>query len=185
MDNTMMRNTINLKETLTELKQVAIDTNKKWASKIGINPAAAITCVKPSGCGTLDTKIKTTHGDMTFAEIFELCGKNPETLLDGQWVTPPVDIFVYDENNDARRITNLYVKGLSPVFEIEDENGNVYKFSSEHKLMTKTGWKSMLELTTDDEILSFNPLEQVKTLYTSSVLNQGEVNESEEDKTIL
>ena len=49
MDNTMMRNTINLKETLTELKQVAIDTNKKWASKIGINPAAAITCVKPSG----------------------------------------------------------------------------------------------------------------------------------------
>jgi ribonucleoside-diphosphate reductase alpha chain len=49
MDNTMMRNIINLKETLTELKQVAIDTNKKWASKIGINPAAAITCVKPSG----------------------------------------------------------------------------------------------------------------------------------------
>ena len=49
MDNIMMRNTINLKETLTELKQVAIDTNKKWASKIGINPAAAITCVKPSG----------------------------------------------------------------------------------------------------------------------------------------
>jgi ribonucleoside-diphosphate reductase alpha chain len=185
MDNIMMRNTINLKETLTELKQVAIDTNKKWASKIGINPAAAITCVKPSGCGTLDTKIKTTHGDMTFAEIFELCGKDPETLLDGQWVTPPVDIFVYDKNNDSRKITNLYVKGLSPVFEIEDENGNVYKFSSEHKLLTNNGWKCMRELNINDEILSFNPLDQVKTLYTSSVLNQGEVNESEKDKTIL
>jgi ribonucleoside-triphosphate reductase len=185
MDNTMMRNTINLKETLTELKQVAIDTNKKWASKIGINPAAAITCVKPSGCGTLDTKIKTTHGDMTFAEIFELCGKNPETLLDGQWVTPPVDIFVYDKNNDSRKITNLFVKGMSPVFEIEDDNGNVYKFSSEHKLLTNTGWKCMRELNINDEIVSFSPLEQVKTLYTSSVLNQGEVNESEEDKTIL
>jgi len=185
MDNTMMRNIINLKETLTELKQVAIDTNKKWASKIGINPAAAITCVKPSGCGTLDTKIKTTHGDMTFAEIFELCGKNPETLLDGQWVTPPVDIFVYDKNNDSRKITNLFVKGMSPVFEIEDDNGNVYKFSSEHKLLTNTGWKCMRELNINDEIVSFSPLEQVKTLYTSSVLNQGEVNESEEDKTIL
>ena len=185
MDNIMMRNTINLKETLTELKQVAINTNKEWASKIGINPAAAITCVKPSGCGTLDTKIKTTHGDMTFAEIFELCGKDPETLLDGQWVTPPVDIFVYDKNNDSRKITNLYVKGLSPVFEIEDENGNVYKFSSEHKLLTNNGWKCMRELNINDEILSFNPLDQVKTLYTSSVLNQGEVNESEKDKTIL
>ena len=165
MDNIMMRNTINLKETLTELKQVAINTNKEWASKIGINPAAAITCVKPSGCGTLDTKIKTTHGDMTFAEIFELCGKDPETLLDGQWVTPPVDIFVYDKNNDSRKITNLYVKGLSPVFEIEDENGNVYKFSSEHKLLTNNGWKCMRELNINDEILSFNPLDQVKTLY--------------------
>ena len=185
MDNIMMRNTINLKETLTGLKQVAIDTNKVWAGKIGINPAAAITCVKPSGCGTLDTKIKTTHGDMTFAEIFELCGKDPETLLDGQWVTPPVDIFVYDKNNDSRKITNLYVKGLSPVFEIEDENGNVYKFSSEHKLLTNNGWKCMRELNINDEILSFNPLDQVKTLYTSSVLNQGEVNESEKDKTIL
>lgn len=34
---------------LEELKQVAIDTNKEWAKKFKINPAAAITCVKPSG----------------------------------------------------------------------------------------------------------------------------------------
>lgn len=31
------------------LRQVAIDTNAEWAEKLGINPAAAITCVKPSG----------------------------------------------------------------------------------------------------------------------------------------
>lgn len=36
-------------ETFEYLKQVAIDTNKEWAEKLGINPAAAITCVKPSG----------------------------------------------------------------------------------------------------------------------------------------
>jgi hypothetical protein len=118
---------------------------------------------------------------MTFAEIFEKCGADPTSVSDGQWISPSSDIFVYDENNDARRITNLYVKGLSPVFEIEDENGNVYKFSSEHKLMTKTGWKSMLELTTDDEILSFNPLEQVKTLY-NSVSNQEEPTNAKKDK---
>jgi ribonucleoside-diphosphate reductase alpha chain len=34
---------------LDDLKKIAIDTNKEWAEKIGINPAAAITCVKPSG----------------------------------------------------------------------------------------------------------------------------------------
>ena len=31
------------------LKQTAIDTNAKWAEKLGIQQSAAITCVKPSG----------------------------------------------------------------------------------------------------------------------------------------
>jgi len=34
---------------LRDLKQVAIDTNKEIAKKLGIEPSAAITCVKPSG----------------------------------------------------------------------------------------------------------------------------------------
>ena len=34
---------------LRELKEVSIETNKEWAEVLGINPAAAITCVKPSG----------------------------------------------------------------------------------------------------------------------------------------
>ena len=34
---------------LNELRQTAINTNVLWASKLGINPATAITCVKPSG----------------------------------------------------------------------------------------------------------------------------------------
>ena len=38
-----------LRNLLLRLKQVAIDTNKEWAKKLGINPSAAITCVKPSG----------------------------------------------------------------------------------------------------------------------------------------
>tara|TARA_R110002020_G_scaffold32895_6_gene100663 strand:+ start:5307 stop:7238 length:1932 start_codon:yes stop_codon:yes gene_type:complete len=38
-----------LAELLDELKQVAIETNKQYAKKLGINQSAAITCVKPSG----------------------------------------------------------------------------------------------------------------------------------------
>lgn len=38
-----------LEEWLGVLKQTSIDVNAEWAEKLGINPAAAITCVKPSG----------------------------------------------------------------------------------------------------------------------------------------
>ena len=38
-----------LSDLLDDLRQVAIDTNKQWAKKLGINQSAAITCVKPSG----------------------------------------------------------------------------------------------------------------------------------------
>ena len=40
---------IQLSDILWDLKQVCIDTNVEWARKLGINAAAAITTVKPSG----------------------------------------------------------------------------------------------------------------------------------------
>ncbi len=174
LDNAMLRSENGLEILLGHMKQAAIEANAKWAKKLGINPAAAITCVKPSGCGTLNTKIKTTDGIMTFGEIFELCGKDPTDLQDGEWVTPPVDLFVFDMNNDKKRITNLYVKGYSPVFEIEDEDGNIYRFSSEHRLLTTNGWKHVRELNISDEIVSFGSGD-TETLNTS-VSSQEEPN---------
>jgi ribonucleoside-triphosphate reductase len=38
-----------LETLLSLLRQDAIKTNKEWADRIGIEPSAAITCVKPSG----------------------------------------------------------------------------------------------------------------------------------------
>ena len=38
-----------LKQVLNELKEVAVETNKEWAEKLGIPQSVAITCVKPSG----------------------------------------------------------------------------------------------------------------------------------------
>jgi len=50
LDNEMMSGAgDDLPETLQALKQVAIDTNKLWAKKLGVNQSTAITCVKPSG----------------------------------------------------------------------------------------------------------------------------------------
>jgi len=34
---------------LEEMREVAIETNKEWAEKLGVNQSVAITCVKPSG----------------------------------------------------------------------------------------------------------------------------------------
>ncbi len=39
-------------ETLKKLRDVAVETNKKYAKRFGINPSTAVTCVKPSGQGS-------------------------------------------------------------------------------------------------------------------------------------
>jgi ribonucleoside-diphosphate reductase alpha chain len=50
MDNKLMStNGVELVALLDELREYAISVNKEWAEKLGINPAAAITCIKPSG----------------------------------------------------------------------------------------------------------------------------------------
>ena len=50
MDNPLMNGSEpGLEKRLSDLKEVAIETNKLWADKIGIPQSTAITCVKPSG----------------------------------------------------------------------------------------------------------------------------------------
>ena len=50
MDNPLTNGTKGkLDELLQELRDVAYETNKEWAEKLGIPQSAAITCVKPSG----------------------------------------------------------------------------------------------------------------------------------------
>lgn len=50
-DNPLMNNYKDegLAARLERLRKVAIDTNKEWSEKLGINQSVAITCVKPSG----------------------------------------------------------------------------------------------------------------------------------------
>ena len=51
MDNAMMSNRTkdDLGSILNSLREHAVRINKLWAKKLGIEPSAAITCVKPSG----------------------------------------------------------------------------------------------------------------------------------------
>jgi ribonucleoside-triphosphate reductase (thioredoxin) len=49
MDNNVLSKSVDSKRWLSEMKQVAIDTNKEYADLFCIPQSAAITCVKPSG----------------------------------------------------------------------------------------------------------------------------------------
>jgi ribonucleoside-diphosphate reductase alpha chain len=50
MDNKLMTAANKgLDKTLEHLRKVAVETNAEWADRLGIEPSAAITCVKPSG----------------------------------------------------------------------------------------------------------------------------------------
>ncbi len=52
MDHVVMsgrEGNVKLADWLNILRQVAIDTNKEWAEKLGINQSVAITTIKPSG----------------------------------------------------------------------------------------------------------------------------------------
>ncbi len=40
-------------EFLVEMAKYAVEVNRKWAKKLGVNPAARINCVKPEGTGSL------------------------------------------------------------------------------------------------------------------------------------
>ena len=62
LDNPILfdKNHTALGELLVSLKEVAIQTNKEWAKKIGINHSAAITTIKPSG--TVSNLVDTASG---------------------------------------------------------------------------------------------------------------------------
>jgi ribonucleoside-diphosphate reductase alpha chain len=49
MDNAVLANTADSERWLQELRELAVETNKTWAKKLGIPQSASITCVKPSG----------------------------------------------------------------------------------------------------------------------------------------
>ena len=144
-----------LRATLNSIRDRAVNTNVEWAKKLGIPRSAAITCVKPSGCAALDTKIKTTDGIKTIAEIMYENDIDVYDLELGNWITPNKETYVYDMNNEQQKITKIYINGVKELYEIKDDGGNVYKFTEEHKVLTKNGWKEVKNLSVDDEIVSF------------------------------
>ena len=162
LDNHLLNNPddVELPGRLEEIKALTVDVNTELATLLGIPVSAAITAVKPSGCRTPDSKIRTTQGNMSMYSLIELAGYNLKDFenCSDTWILPKDDKKlpqVYDMNNDLQDITKLYINGISDVIEIEFEDGSKHKFTPNHRLMTSIGWKRVDELTADDDIISY------------------------------
>lgn len=148
------------KQWLEELRDYARSVNEEWAEKLDIKPSAAITCIKPEGCTSLDTALKLADGSTTtMREIFAKFGYTEDMLAEtdpATWLEINNEkVTVLDEFNQPQDIIRLYVNSIKEVFEIEFEDGNSYKFTGNHLLKTTTGWKRVDQLTVEDEIVAF------------------------------
>ena len=85
-----------LASCLEEMKRVAVETNKEWAERLGINQSTAITCVKPSG--TVSQLVDSSSGIHTrFSPYYRRRVRSDEkdpltSLLQDQGVPWEVDV---------------------------------------------------------------------------------------------
>lgn len=143
---------------LKTASKIVLEENKRISKIIGINSAARTTTVKPSGCMDENTIIKTSKGNFSLKEIFDMNGYNLEDYKNTESIfLPPTEkMYVYDMNNDLQEITNLYVNGVSDMMEIEFEDGVVIKCTKNHMfLTTNRGWVRADELKNTDDVKKF------------------------------
>jgi len=147
-----------LKYNLKQSADIAKEENARVSELIGINKAARVTTVKPSGCITPDTLIKTSVGSITIDKLFELNGYNLDDFKDKSTLFLPTteNIYVKDKDNEWQLISNLYVNGNQELINIEFEDGYIFRCTENHKLLTSNrGWVRADELTEEDDIISY------------------------------
>lgn len=129
-----------------------------YSDEHGFARSVKLTTCKPSGCTSLNTKIKIGSSSKSMREIFAINGYSEEMLLtlpDRTWLEVKTPLTVMDENNQEQQITKLFMNGPEEVYAIEFEDGTTSNFTGNHKLKTLTGWKQVSDLTSEDEIISY------------------------------
>lgn len=131
MDHPIMGNpdAPELQDWLSELRELAIATNKKWAAKLGVNPSTAITCVKPSGCRPGDAITSTSKGLLTLEELMEAHGN-------GVWGDVHGEVQALQGTSNSK-ISKTYVNGEQPVLELTLSYGMTVESTTNHKWFVK------------------------------------------------
>lgn len=143
-------------EAMAAFSRAVKDEAEAYATKLGAVVPHTDTTVKPAGCASLDTSIKTDAGPLSMRALFALSGYDEAAIAEmkpGQFLPANAPVVVFDENNNPQTVQQLYVNGVKEVFEIEFEDGTTAKLTGNHKLMTPEGWKRVDELTEADEVI--------------------------------
>jgi len=119
------------------------------------------TAQMPVACQTIDTKIITEKGVMSFREICEMNNIDVDIVennpMGGVWFNfeTPVTVKTKDGWSTSNKI---YYNGHSEIIEIEMEDGEIFKCSSEHKFLIRKQnqlvWVKAKDLTENDDIVN-------------------------------
>ena len=145
--------------TLARFSRAVQEEAISYSKELCVNAPHTALTIKPAGCMTPDTEIRTTDGIKTIRSIFADNGfSNLEDLEAGTWLEPTVDTYVYDETNTARRVTKLYVNGVRTVFEVIFDDGLTINLTGNHCLKTTDGFNRVDHMinSTTHEVVQFS-----------------------------
>lgn len=126
-------------EIQKEMAKLIVKTNEKMAEKLGINPAARVTCVKPAGCQNIDTMISTNNGILMLGEIGNINGHI--------WQEHSLEVLT---DCGEKRSTKFFINGYAKTKKIKLLTGMELECTPNHKY--KVLRNSSLEWVRADEI---------------------------------
>ena len=141
---------------LKEAAEIVKVENIRVADLIGINYAARTTTVKPSGCQIPSTEIKTNRGVMSLNEIFKANDIDLGSKLEEcrEWYDVKEDIKVYNNLNEEKSITKLFINGYEETIEFTMDDGSIIECTPNHQFMMVDGsWKEARDITENDDFL--------------------------------
>ena len=138
-----------------EVAEYVKQVNAEISEKIGINPAARCTCVKPAGCQKEDTLIVTDRGILTLGEIGNTRGDTWQNHT----------LRVYSEKG-YKNSTQFFVNGLAKTKKIRLRSGVVLESTFNHKY--KVFRDGTLDWVRADEIVVGDTLPYVVGGYEST-----------------
>jgi hypothetical protein len=92
-----------------------------------------------TSCHSLDDGILTCNGITDMRTLFSYSGYQEEDLLkmSPQWIPLKQSIFVPDTLGGTSEVSRLFWNGVEETIEIEFEDGAVYSFTANHKLLVR------------------------------------------------
>lgn len=116
--------------------------------------AVAPNCQDPAN------KIRTNKGSQSIYDILRDNGtevREIEAKGEGQWIplNPPIEVQTRDGIGESSKI---WYNGEAEVYDIEFEDGNVYSYTGNHKLLVKLSdqsevWRRVDELTGEEDVV--------------------------------